>query len=250
MSTYIIAELGINFNGSVELAKALIDKAASAGCDAVKFQKRTVDKVYTKEFLNSPRQSPFGTTQREQKNGIEFGEKEYDEINEYCRGKIDWYASAWDCDSQEFLKKYNLKYNKIASAMVKNTELVDMIARENKPTFISTGLGDWDLMHKLYSKFDSPVTFLHCVMKYPCPAELCNLSMITRMKHDFDCTIGYSSHNPGIVDKAIAVVLGAEALEAHITLDRSSYGTDQSASLEEKGLHDVVRNARLVKEMM
>ncbi len=246
---FVIAEIGINHNGDLGLARKLIDMAIRCGCDAVKFQKRTVGKCYTKEFLDSLRESPWGTTQREQKNGLEFG-LEYAIIDDYCRGKIDWFASAWDIDSQLFLRQFDLKYNKVASKMVADEELLKTIAEEGKHTFISTGLNDDDVLYRALDILgDCPFTLMHCVMKYPCPAEECNLREIQELK-TLGIPIGYSSHFPGVLDKPLAVLLGAEAIESHITLDRTMYGSDQSASLEERGLQIMVRDVRNVNILL
>lgn len=249
--TFIIAEIGINHNGNINIAKQLIDMAKFCGVDAVKFQKRTIDKVYTQEFLDSPRASPWGTTQRKQKEGLEFGEDEYDEINSYCRKVgIDWFASAWDIDSQVFLSQYNLKYNKVAHPMLKNKDLLYTVAEERKPTFISVTKDDDDSqIIPIFKGYDCPFTLLHCVHKYPCSSSECNISRIGYL-HSIHPAVGYSSHYPGILDKIIAVMMGAEVLEMHITLDRAMYGSDQPASVEKAGLERVVREVNLIKEMM
>ena len=243
---FFIAEIGINANGSVEDAKKLIDMAASCGCNAVKFQKRDIDTVYTKELLDQPRESPWGTTQRSQKQGLEFDDNAYNVIDEYCRDKgIYWFASAWDLKSQEFLKKFNLPFNKIASAMITNVPLLEMVASEKKHTFISTAMcnfEDIDKAVKIFRKANCSYTLMHCVGTYPCADEDCNLLMIKTLKERYKCPVGYSSHSPGIFSIPLAVMLGAEAIEVHITLDRSSYGSDQSSSLEERGLELAIRD--------
>ncbi len=246
---FVIAEIGINHNGDIELAKKLIDMAVRCGCDAVKFQKRVVEKAYPKELLDSPHDSPWGATQRDEKLGRELSKADYDEIDRYCRGKIDWFASAWDVESQLFLRQFDLKYNKVASKMVADEELLKTIAEEGKHTFISTGLNDDSLYQALDILGDCPFTLMHCVMKYPCPAEECNLSKIKELE-EYGVPIGYSSHFPGVLDKPLAVLLGAEAIEAHITLDRTMYGKDQSSSLEERGLQIMVRDVRNVNVLL
>lgn|SRR3990167_4788169 len=252
MSIFITAEIGINHNGDLTIAKNLIDMAKDCGCDAVKFQKRTIDKVYTPEFLDSPRQSPWGTTQREQKEGLEFGKAEYDIIDSYCRKVgIEWYASAWDIDSQIFLDSYNLKYNKVASAMITHTDLLYSIAEQRKLTYIATGKEEGvEQSVKIFKGYDCPFVLMHCVMKYPCPDNLCNLKAILELKEKYGGRVGYSSHNPSILPTSLAVVLGAEALEVHITLDRTMYGSDQASSFEKAGLEYIVRDARRVKEIV
>ena len=246
---FVIAEIGINHNGDINLAKKLIDMAIRCGCDAVKFQKRTVEKCYTQEFLDSPRESPWGTTQREQKNGLEF-DSEYEIINDYCKGKIAWFASAWDVDSQLFLRQFDLEYNKVASKMIADEELLKAVAEEGVHTFISTGLNDEDVLYRAIEIMaDCPFTLMHCVMKYPCPAEKCNLGKMEELKVH-GVPVGYSSHFPGVLDKPLAVALGAEVIEAHITLSRTSYGSDQPASLEERGLQIMVRDVRNVNVLL
>ena len=251
---FIIAEIGINHNGDIEIAKKLIDVAAFAGCDAVKFQKRTIEDVYTVEELDKPRESPWGTTNREQKHGLEFGESEYDEIDRYCKEKgIEWFASAWDLKSQLFLRKYNLKYNKVASAMLTHKKLVDMIAEENKHTFISTGMSNFEQIDRVVNIFENhtcPYTIMHCVSTYPCPDEWCNLEILKTLKNRYKCAVGYSGHEVGILPSTIAVVIGSVVIERHITLDRSMYGSDQSASLEKKGLELLVRDERGVSRIL
>lgn len=240
MSVFITAEIGINHNGNVEIAKQLIDMAKSFDCDAVKFQKRTVDIVYSKEFLDSPRESPWGKKQREQKEALEFGKEEYDIINDYCRQQgIDWYASAWDIESQLFLRQYNLKYNKVASPMLTNIPLLDVIAEERKRTFISTGMSTYDDIDKavdVFRKNKCPFTLMHCQSTYPAAEEDLNLLCIKTLKDRYNCEVGYSGHEVSPYPSVIAAAIGAVAIERHITLNRAMYGSDQAASLEDRGL--------------
>lgn len=251
---FVTAEIGINHNGDISIAKKLIDMAVRCNCDAVKFQKRTIEAVYSKEFLDSPRQSPWGTTQREQKLGLEFNQGDYEEIQDYCSYMdIPWYASAWDIESQKFLKQFDLPYNKIASAMIVDDYLVEEIALEGKTTFVSTGLNNTAKVEyavRLLEQNGCKVILMHCIMKYPCPTDECQLAKIPVLIETYGLPVGYSSHNPGTVDSTVALALGAKAIEKHITLDRSMYGSDQSASLEENGLHIVVRNAQIVDSML
>ncbi len=248
MSIFITAEIGINHNGSMEICKQLIDAAKYAGCDAVKFQKRNVEKVYTSEILDSPRESPWGKTQRDQKNGLEFNHSEYEEINKYCKDKqIEWYASAWDLDSQNFLKHFNLKYNKIASAMTIYTELVQKIAEEKKHTFISTGMTSYDEIQKIidiFNKNECPFELMHTVSTYPMKSEHANLNLIKTLNDKFNCNVGYSGHEVGLAISFAAVAFGITSLERHITLDRSMYGSDQSASIEPNGFKRLVETVR------
>ena len=252
---FITAEIGINHNGDIEIAKQIIDSAKNAGCNAVKFQKRTVEKVYSKEILDSPRDSPWGTTTREQKEGLEFGEKEYDIIDKYCKDKkIEWYASAWDIDSHEFLKKYNLKYNKVASAMLTYNKLLEKIAQERKHTFISTGMSTLEEIRnavKIFKEHDCPFELQHSVSTYPMKEQDANLKCIQTLQKEFGCNVGYSGHeSSGYLISVIAVTLGATSIERHLTLDRAMYGSDQSASLEVHGLVRLVKDIRLIESIL
>jgi len=252
---FITAEIGINHNGDVQIAKKLIDMAKQCDCDAVKFQKRTVEKVYSKEVLDTPRESPWGTTTREQKLGLEFDKKEYDEINSYCKQqKVEWYGSAWDLDSQLFLKEYDLKYNKIASAMLTNLELAEIVADEKKKTFISTGMSSMDQIKQIvevFRKKSCPFELMHSNSSYPMKLEEANLKCITTLKKEFGCDVGYSGHESSSYMVCIpAVMLGATSIERHITLDRAMYGSDQSASLEKAGLERLVRDIRRIESIL
>ena len=248
---FITAEIGINHNGDIEIAKKMIDIAKTAGCDAVKFQKRTIDKVYTKEQLDSSRESPWGTTTREQKEGLEFGEKEYDEIDNYCKKNgIEWYASSWDIDSQLFLRDFHLKHNKVASAMLTNHELLNIIAEERKHTFISTGMSTIEQIKEsvnIFRKNNCTFELQHSNSSYPMKMEEANLKCIQTLKKEFNCDVGYSGHEAsGYLICVSAVLLGATSVERHITLDRSMYGSDQAASLEPQGLVRLVRDLRRI----
>ena len=249
---FFTAEIGINHNGDLAITKKLIDVAIEAGCDAVKFQKRTIEKVYSKDVLDAPRESPWGKTTRDQKLGLEFGKDEYDTIDQYCKEKnIEWYASAWDIDSQLFLQNYNLKHNKIASAMLINHKLLEVIAKERKPTFISTGMSTMDEIRdavKIFKKYDCPFSLQHSNSSYPMKEEEANLNCITTLQKEFKCDVGYSGHETaGYLICICAVMLGATSIERHITLDRSMYGSDQAASLEPVGLKRVVNDIRRIE---
>ena len=252
---FITAEIGINHNGDIELAKKLIDIAKKCGCDAVKFQKRTVEKVYSKETLDSPRDSPWGKTTRDQKLGLEFNKNEYDEIDAYCKErKIEWFASAWDIDSQLFLGNYQLKYNKIASAMLTNVELLNIVAEEKKHTFISTGMSTIDqISHavKIFKNHDCPFELMHSNSSYPMKPNEANLLCIKTLKEEFNCDVGYSGHeSSGYYISLAAALLGATSIERHITLARDMYGSDQAASLEPVGLERLVRDIRALNLIM
>ena len=254
MGIFVIAEIGINHNGDVKIAKQMIDVAKETGCDAVKFQKRNIDRVYTKAFLDKPRESPWGQTQRDQKMGLEFGLEQYKEIDSYCKEKkIPWFASAWDTDSQLFLNQFDLKYNKIASAMVIDLDLVKMVAREGRYTFISTGMSSMQMVKEVVEIFQTnhcPFELMHCVSTYPMPDEKANLRAILTLRDSFNCPIGYSGHETGVAVSCAAVALGITSIERHITLDRTMYGSDQAASLEPNGLRQLVGSIRKIELAM
>ncbi len=254
MSVKIIAEIGINHNGDISIAKKLIDTAVLAGCDAVKFQKRSIDDVYSPEELDVPRKSPFGETNRQQKNGLEFGQNEYQMINEYCNEKnIDWFASAWDLKSQDFLSQFNCKYNKVASAMLTIENLLEKIAVEGKYTFISTGMSTMDEIKNaidIFKKHSCPFELMHTNSSYPMENSDANLRMIKTLRETFDCNVGYSGHERGLQISLAAVAVGATSIERHITLDRTMYGSDQSASIEPTGLIHLVRDIRVVESAL
>ena len=255
MSLYLIAEIGINHNGDFNIAKKLIDYAAEAGFNAVKFQKRTIDKVYTKEFLDGPRDSPWGKTQRDQKNGLEFNFDTYKRIQKHClEKKIDWSASAWDLDSQFFLQDFNLSFNKIASPMLGHIPLLKLVASEGKKTYISTGMSsleELDEIVNLFVKVNCPFELMHCVSTYPMKEEDANLLCIPMLRDRYKCNVGYSGHESSLIKVCItAVTLGANSIERHITLDRAMYGSDQSASIEAASLQSFVDAVRKVPHIL
>lgn len=247
---FFIAEIGINHNGDIEIAKQLINHAKAAGCDAVKFQKRTIDIVYTPEMLAQFRESPWGTTQREQKEGLEFGEPEYDVIDEYCKQVgIEWFASAWDIPSLHFLRKYDCPYNKIASAMATHIPFVTEVASEGKPTFLSTGMCSFDDIDKVVEILKAktcPIILMHTVSTYPAAEKDLNLSVMHTLRERYKLPVGYSGHEPSVSPSLMAAVMGAVAIERHITLDRSMYGSDQAASLELPGLVSLLGSIRKI----
>jgi len=252
---FIVAEIGINHNGDIEIVKKLIDLAVSSGCDAVKFQKRTVNKVYSKEVLDGSRESPWGTTQREQKEGLEFSIADYKIIDKYCKQKkIPWYLSCWDIDSQIEMRKFKTKYNKVASAMLVHTKLLETIAEERKHTFISTGMStmnDISKAIKIFKKHKCPFELMHSHSSYPMKIEEANLKLIETLKKKFKCDVGYSGHESGAsLICVVAVLQGATSIERHITLDRTMYGSDQAASLERDGLFRLVRDVRRVNGVL
>ena len=251
---FFTAEIGINHNGDMSICKELVDAAVDADCDAVKFQKRNIDNVYTQAFLDSPRESPWGTTQREQKAGLEFNTKEYEQINQYCKEKgIKWFASAWDLDSQKFLQQFDCEFNKVASAMIVYEELLQMIANEGKHTFISTGMTTYDDIQKavdIFTKENCPFELMHTVSTYPMKDEKANLKMINTLKNKYQCNVGYSGHEVGLAVSYAAAALGITSLERHITIDRSMYGSDQSASVEPAGFKQLVGAVRKIEMAM
>jgi len=255
MSLYLIAEIGINHNGSMQIAKQLIDCAADAGFDAVKFQKRTIDKVYSKEFLDSPRESPWGVTQRDQKMGLEFSVTQYKEISDYCEQRgVDWSASAWDLDSQRFLSNFSLSFNKVASPMLGNKPLLREIASEQRKTFISTGMAtleEIDEVINLFTSANCPFELMHCNSTYPMKEEDANLLCIPMLRARYNCDVGYSGHESSLIKVCTtAVALGASSLERHITLDRAMYGSDQAASIETHALHNFVETVRMIPAIL
>ena len=248
---FVTAEIGINHNGNIDIAKKLIDMAKKANCDAVKFQKRTIDKVYSKDVLDSPRESPWGTTTREQKLGLEFEKTEYDEIDKYCKKiDIEWYASCWDVESQLFIRQYDCKYNKIASAMITDLDFLKIVAEEKKHTFIGTGMSTMDEIRRaveIFRKYNCPFELMHSNSTYPTKLEETNIKCVETLQNEFKCNVGYSGHESiSYLVCVCAAVFGATSIERHITLDRSMYGSDQAASLEFPGLERMVRNVKQI----
>ena len=255
MSLFLIAEIGINHNGQLDIAKQLIDASVDAGFDAVKFQKRTIDKVYTKEFLDAPRESPWGTTQRDQKEGLEFSTSSYKEIDSYCKErKILWSASAWDIDAQMFMQQFNCAFNKVASPMLGHFPLLKLIASEKKRTFISTGMStleEIDEIVRIFKDANCPFELMHCNSTYPMKDQDANLLCIPMLKERYGCNVGYSGHESSLIKVCTtAVALGATSLERHITLDRAMYGSDQAASIETNALRNFVESVRAIPDVL
>ena len=241
---FYIAEIGINHNGDVSITKELIKKAKDSGFNSVKFQKRTIDRVYSKELLDQPRESPWGKTQRDQKMGLEFGYDEYLEIDKYCKSlNIDWFASAWDVESIIFLDQFDLKYHKIASPMIVDVNFLEEVAKRRLYTFISTGMSSVENIDKavdIFKKNNCSFELMHCVSTYPLKAEDANLKTILSLRKKYNCNVGYSGHENGVAVSIVAATLGITSLERHITLDRTMYGSDQAASLEPRGMTDMI----------
>jgi len=252
---FLIAEIGINHNGDLNLAKQLIDYASEAGFNAVKFQKRTVNKVYPQAFLAQPRESPFGTTQRDQKEGLEFSIDDYKEIDLYCTSKkIAWSASAWDTESQTFLNAFELSFNKLASPMLHNTPLIKQIAAEGRYTYISTGmstLNELDDVVDIFRGRNCPFELMHTVSQYPLPQSEANLLTIHTLRDRYSCNVGYSGHETCLIKVSLlAVALGATSIERHVTLDRAMYGSDQACSIEARSLKDFVNAMQNVSTIL
>jgi N-acetylneuraminate synthase len=251
--TFMIAEIGINHNGSVEIAKRIIDAAKWAGADAVKFQKRTVATVYAKE-LDKPRESPWGNTTGAQKYGLEFNEHQYDQLAHYCaKLKMPWFASAWDIEALAFLRKYDCPWNKIASAMATNYEFLEYVAKEDKPVYLSTAMCGGEEIEKaraILEQGHGPITLMHCVAMYPCPEDQLNLNCINTLRFTYRLPVGYSGHEASVSPSVVAAVLGAVAIERHITIDRAMYGSDQAASLEPHGFKTLVDQIRKIPKVL
>jgi len=246
---YVVAEIGINHNGSLELAKQLIDAAAEAGCDAVKFQKRTVDVVYTAEELARPRENPFGPTNGDLKRGLEFDKAEYGEIDAYCRAKkIPWFASCWDEGSVDFIEYFSPPCYKIASASLTDDHLLRHHRRTGRPIVLSTGMSTLEQVRHAVEVLDTDdLVVLHCTSTYPSKLDELNLKTIVTYQKLFDVPIGYSGHEVGLPTTVAAVALGSSMVERHITLDRSMWGSDQAASVEPPGMRRLVRDIRAIE---
>ncbi len=249
---YVIAEIGINHNGDIDIAKKLINVASGAGCDAVKFQKRTIDVVYSKEELAKPRESPFGTTNGDLKRGLEFELEEYQEIDRYCREvKIDWFASCWDEASVDFIARFRVPCFKIASASLTDDNLLRHTRKVGKPIVLSTGMSTLqEIDHAVEVLGKQDLAILHACSTYPAYYEELNLHVIGVLRDRYGVPVGYSGHETGLPSSVAAAVLGACMIERHITLDRSMWGSDHAASLEPNGITRLVRDIRLIEKSM
>jgi N-acetylneuraminate synthase len=241
---YLIGEIGVNHNGSLETAKKIIDLAVDSGCNAVKFQKRTPELCTPDSIKDTLRDTPWGTmTYLEYRTRIEFSQKDYEEIDKYCHDRgIDWFASAWDIDSLNFLDKFKPKYQKVASAMNSNVEFLEAVATKNLPTFLSTGMSDEEDIEralKIFQNKHCPVMLFHTTSTYPASDEILNLAAIAKLQEKFRVPVGYSGHESTVFPSQVAAVLGARVIERHITIDRAMWGSDQSASLSEAGLKEL-----------
>lgn len=254
MSVFIVAEIGINHNGNLGVAKELIRTARDVGCDAVKFQKRTIDLVYTPETLDKARESPWGSTYRDQKEHLEFGLQEYREIDAYAKELgIEWFASAWDLESLAFLRQFDMKHHKVPSAMIVDETFLSAVAAEGTHTFVSTGmctLDNIDVAVEIFQRAGCPFELMHCVGTYPMNEEHANLHVIRTLRERYGCQVGYSGHEPGLAVSYAAAAMGISSLERHITLDRTMYGSDQAASVEPMGLRMLVGAVRKIEKAM
>ena len=249
---FIISEIGINHNGDLDLAKKMIKESKDCGADSVKFQKRDIDLVYDKETLASKRESPWGSTFREQKEGLEFNEEQYQEIDKYCKQlDVTWFSSAWDLNSLKFLEKFSSKYNKIASAMIIDKTFLNEVAMQKKYTFISTGMSNFKIIDnavEIFSKNNCEFELMHCISEYPFDDKLANLNMINILKKRYGCNVGYSGHEKGgLAISYAATALGISSLERHFTLDRNLYGSDQSASITPPTFKELIGGIRKIE---
>jgi len=255
VSPLLVAEIGINHNGDLNLAKRIIDIALASGCDYVKFQKRNPDICVPESMKNSLRETPWGLiTYLEYKKKIEFGYNDFLEIDKYCRSVgIDWSASAWDFDSQNFLNKFNIPFNKVASAMNTNLNFVKRVAEEGKVTFLSTGMASLKDISKcveIFNGYSCPLVLLHTVSTYPAKDEDLNLAVINTLKTNFNLPVGYSGHESSVSPSIAAAALGAVVIERHVTLNRTMWGTDQAASLEADGLAQLARVLKRIPKIL
>jgi N-acetylneuraminate synthase len=246
---YVVAEIGINHNGDIEIAKKLIDVAAAAGCDAVKFQKRTVEVVYSKTELDRPRESPFGETNGELKRGLEFSREQYAAIDRHCREQdVVWFASPWDEASVDFLEEFNVPAHKVASASLTDDNLLKHMRSTKRPIILSTGMSTMEQIEHAVSVLGTKdLILLHATSTYPASYDELNLRVIPVLAERFKVPVGYSGHETGLPSSVAAVALGAVMVERHITLDRAMWGSDQAASLEPNGVTRLVRDIRLIE---
>lgn len=246
---YIVGEIGINHNGDLGIARRLVDLASVAGADAVKFQKRTVNVVYTAEELAKPRENPFGATNGDLKRGLEFGQDQYQNIDRYCREKsIAWFASCWDEASVDFMEQFNPPAYKIASASLTDDNLLRHHRATKRPMIVSVGMSTLaQVDHAVEVLGTQDLILLHTTSAYPAKIQDLNLRMIPAMRARYGVPVGYSGHEVGLATSLAAVALGAAMVERHITLDRAMWGSDQAASVEPQGLMKLVRDTRSIE---
>ncbi len=249
---FVVAEIGINHNGDLELARKLILATEAAGCDAVKFQKRTIEVVYSPEELARPRESPFGATNGDLKRGLEFGYEQYRAIDEYCRAhNILWYASCWDEAAVDFIEQFNPPCYKIASASLTDDDLLRHHRRYGRPIVLSTGMSTIEQIdHAVEVLGATDLILMHCTSTYPSKLEELNLKTIRTLKERYDLPVGYSGHEVGLATSVAASAVGACMVERHITLDRAMWGSDQAASVEPHGFARLVRDIHAIESAM
>jgi len=250
---FIVAEIGLNHNGDIDIAKKLIDVAVLSGCDAVKFQKRTPELCVPEEYKNVKRETPWGVmTYLEYRKRVEFDSKEYNQVDAYCREKgIVWFASPWDLPSIEFLKDYALPVYKVPSALLTHKEYLLKLKNIGSPIMLSSGMSDVELVKKAVSFIgEDNIILMHATSTYPAKTEEINLRVLQTYMKMFNCPIGYSGHEVGLQITLAAVAIGANAIERHITLDRSMWGSDQAASVEPIGLMKLVRDIRIIENAL
>jgi N-acetylneuraminate synthase len=252
LSIFIISEIGINHNGDLDLAKKMILESQKCGANAAKFQKRDIDLVYSKKQLSEFRESPWGKTQRDQKEALEFNQEEYEKIDDFCKKiKFEWFASAWDENSLQFLDQFKLKYNKIASAMIVDLDFLKLVSKKKKHTFISTGMCDFkdiDIAVDIFKKNNCSFELMHCISAYPFDDNMANLNMINVLKKRYNCKVGYSGHEKGgLAISYAAAAQDISSLERHFTLDRTMYGSDQAASIEPKTFKELIGGVRKIE---
>ncbi len=254
MKTFVTAEIGINHNGDLDITRKLIDTACISGCDAVKFRKKTIDTYYDQKYMDEPYDSPWGQTRGEMIRALEFGKEEYDIIDAYCKKKgIEWYASAYDVEAQKFIRQYDNKYNKIASAMLVNDELLETVAQEGRYTFIATGMSTYEEIDhavEIFKKHGCPYELMHCNSTYPMVSIEANLKVIHTLQKRYKCKVGYSGHEIGTLVSTCAVAMGATSVERHITLDKTMFGKEQRASVDPLELWKLVKNIREAEQII
>jgi N-acetylneuraminate synthase len=252
--TLLVGEIGTNGSGNLETTKKMISICHAFNVDYVKFQKRTLDKVYTQKELDTPRESPWGTTNREQKQGLEYSKEDYDEIDKYCKTLgIKWFASVWDVPSVNFIESYNVPFIKIPSALISHHELLNSVRRSGIPVIIATGMSEREEIDSAISILGDNLKYiLHATSSYPTPVGEINLNKIKTLKELYGdkYKIGFSNHHQGTFFCTAAAVLGAEMIEFHITLDRASYGSDQAASIEPNGIRIITDHVKSLKDAM
>lgn len=249
---FVVAEIGINHNGDINLVKRLIDIATFSGCDAIKFQKRTVDVVYTQEELAMPRPNPFGETNGDLKRGLELGYKEYKQIDEYCKIRgILWFASCWDEESVDFIDQFDPPCYKVSSASLTDDNLLKHTKSKGKPVFLATGMSTQEeINHAIDILGEDNIMLYHCTSTYPTNQEEINLAVIPAWKEKYNCPIGYSGHERGLTPSVLAAAMGAASVERHVTIDRTLWGSDHAASLEPEGLYRLLRDIRQIPIIM